>query len=59
MTFFSTGNYIIDVTYMLSKIGVSDFCDPRGFLFLSLNCTLLIRLKKGGHVNNACNVAFI
>lgn len=43
---------------MLSKIGVVDFCVPR-FLFLSLNCTLLIRLKKGGHVNKACNVAFI
>lgn len=44
---------------MLSKIGVCDFCVPLGFLFLSLNCTLLIRLKKGGQVNKACNVAFM
>lgn len=44
---------------MLSKIGVGDLCVPREFLFLSLNCTLLMRLKKGGHVNKACNVAFI
>lgn len=44
---------------MLSSIGVWDFWVPLLFLFLSLNCTLLMRLKKGGHVNKACNVAFI
>lgn len=44
---------------MLSKIGVGVFCVPREFLFLSLNCTLRMRLKKGGHVNKACNVALM